>query len=205
MRKNYKSRGGRRHFHVILFILFILVITIGMSIPVFASTQSNPQIQQTIPIENQLTIENYTPQQICVSNLYDLITQVSAISDSLEKYQLAAAVYTYGIQFSIQPELLLAIVRVQSNFKKKVRSAGNCAGYFQVNLNCHRVSKNFFNDTYEQTKKACEIYSYCRKMYNGSITKALNAYNGNASLSNPYANKIMKYYNQFKQKSKNKL
>jgi len=52
---------------------------------------------------------------------------------------------------------------------------GNCAGYFQINLNCHKVSKNFFNDTYEQTKIACEIYSYYRKIHNGSIIKTLNS------------------------------
>lgn len=197
MKKYLNFIGGRRHFHVILFILFILIITMKISIPIFALSLSNQQIQQVTFTKNQ-SIENYTQQQIYISNLYNLITQVSTITDSLEKYQLADAIYIYGIQFSIQPELLLAIIRVQSNFKKKIISVGNCAGYFQINLNCHKVSKNFFNDTYEQTKIACEIYSYYRKIHNGSIIKTLNSYNGNSSLSNPYANKVLKYYNQFK-------
>jgi len=87
--------------------------------------------------------------------LYKLITQVSSIVNEDERQQLAKAVYTYGKQYSIDPLILLSIIKIESNFRKTVTGYGNCYGYFQINLNVHKVSKNFKNDVNEQTKKAC--------------------------------------------------
>jgi hypothetical protein len=92
----------------------------------------------------------------------------------------------------------LAIITVESNFKKEVISYTNCAGYYQVNLNIHKVSKNFLNDTYEQTSKACEVYNYFRRVNQGVIYNALNDYNGNDSLKNYYAKNVLINYNYYK-------
>lgn len=205
MKKYPKLRGGRRSFYVILFILFSILVTSALCM------QSPEPSQQTSSLSTnaiqdsifalQDTIKNIEyriSEELQIQKLYKLITQVSSIVNEDERQQLAKAVYTYGKQYSIDPLLLLSIIKIESNFRKTVTGYGNCYGYFQINLNVHKVSKNFKNDVNEQTKKACQIFSYYYKLYNGNLNKTLNGYNGNASSKNKYAEKILRVYNNYK-------
>ena len=205
MKKYPKLRGGRRSFYVILFILFSILVTSALCM------QSPEPSQQTSSLSTnaiqdsifalQDTIKNIEyriSEELQIQKLYKLITQVSSIVNEDERQQLAKAVYTYGKQYSIDPLILLSIAKKQSNFRKTVTGYGNCYGYFQINLNVHKVSKNFKNDVNEQTKKACQIFSYYYKLYNGNLNKTLNGYNGNASSKNKYAEKILRVYNNYK-------
>ncbi len=205
MKKYPKLRGGRRSFYVILFILFSILVTSALCM------QSPEPSQQTSSLSTnaiqdsifalQDTIKNIEyriSEELQIQKLYKLITQVSSIVNEDERQQLAKAVYTYGKQYSIDSLLLLSIIKIESNFRKTVTGYGNCYGYFQINLNVHKVSKNFKNDVNEQTKKACQIFSYYYKLYNGNLNKTLNGYNGNASSKNKYAEKILRVYNNYK-------
>ncbi len=204
MYNSTKLRGGRRHFHVILFILF-MSMTFSASCTTQSSETSQTNSSQSsiedstfVLRDSTIAIEYRTPEEQQIQKLYKLITQVSPITNENQRKQLAQAVYTYGIQYSIDPLILLAIAKTQSNFRKTVMGYGNCYGYFQINLNVHKVSKNFKNDVNEQTKKACQIFSYYYKLYNGNLNKTLNGYNGNASSKNKYAEKILRVYNNYK-------
>lgn len=200
-----KLRGGRRHFHVILFILFM-----SMTFSASCTTQSSETSQSnssqssiedsTFVLRDSIKVIEYrTPEEQQIQKLYKLITQVSPITNENQRKQLAQAVYTYGAQYSIDPLILLAIAKTQSNFRKTVMGYGNCYGYFQINLNVHRVSSTFRNSTNEQTEKACQIFSYCRRVRGTNLTTTLNAYNGNASSKNKYAGKVLQVYNNYKQ------
>lgn len=205
MYNSTKLRGGRRHFHVILFILLSFISLASSSTTQHVNTSQTNSSQSSIEdstfvLRDSISvIEHRTPEEIQIQNLYTLITQVSSISTETERRELAQAVYTYGIQYSIDPLILLAIAKTQSNFRKTVMGYGNCYGYFQINLNVHRVSSTFRNSTNEQTEKACQIFSYCRRVRGTNLTTTLNAYNGNASSKNKYAGKVLQVYNNYKQ------
>ena len=205
MHNNTKLRGGRRHFHVILFILF-MSMTFSASCTTQSSESSQTNSSQSsiedstfVLRDSTIAIEYRTPEELQIQKLYKLITQVSSISNETERRELAQAVYTYGTQYSIDPLILLAIAKTQSNFRKTVMGYGNCYGYFQINLNVHRVLSTFRNSTNEQTEKACQIFSYCRRVRGTNLTTTLNAYNGNASSKNKYAGKVLQVYNNYKQ------
>lgn len=205
MYNSTKLRGGRRHFHVILFILLSFISLASSSttqqINTSQTTSSQSSIEDsTFVLRDSISvIEHRAPEEIQIQNLYTLITQVSSISTETERRELAQAVYTYGTQCSIDPLILLAIAKTQSNFRKTVMGYGNCYGYFQINLNVHRVSSTFRNSTNEQTERACQIFSYCRRVRGTNLTTTLNAYNGNASSKNKYAGKVLQVYNNYKQ------
>lgn len=196
MYNNTKLRGGRRHFHVILFIL--LAALCSAMYPSHTSRSKNLPPSTLIHSSTIDSLEYRSPQEIQIDRLYSIITDISTIDDKHERNQLACAIYTYGTQYSIDPLLLLAIARVESNFKKTVVGYGNCVGYFQINLNVHRVSKNFKNDTMEQTKKACQVIIYCRSIYGQNLNNVLNSYNGHVSQKNNYTIKVLQFYNNYK-------
>lgn len=204
MKFTSKLKGGRRHFHV---ILFILLSSISLSFCTTQQTNTSQSNSSQSSIEDStfvlrdsiMVIEYRTPEELQIQHLYTLITQVSSISTETERRELAQAVYTYGTQYSIDPLILLAIAKTQSNFRKTVMGYGNCYGYFQINLNVHRVSSTFRNSTNEQTERACQIFSYCRRVRGTNLTTILNAYNGNASSKNKYAGKVLQVYNNYKQ------
>ena len=199
MYNSTKLRGGRRHFHVILFILLSFI-----SLASSSTSQTNPSQSSiedsTFVLRNSISVIEYrTPEELQIQNLYKLITQVSSISTETERRELAQAVYTYGTQYSIDPLILLAIAKTQSNFRKTVMGYGNCYGYFQINLNVHKVSSTFRNSTNEQTERACQVFSYFRRVRGDNLTTILNSYNGNASSKNKYAGKVLQVYNNYKQ------
>lgn len=205
MYNSTKLRGGRRHFHIILFILLSSISLASSSTTQHVSTSQTNSSQSSIEDstfvlrDSIMVIEYRTPEELQIQHLYTLITQVSSISTETERRELAQAVYTYGTQYSIDPLILLAIAKTQSNFRKTVMGYGNCYGYFQINLNVHRVSSTFRTSTNEQTEKACQIFSYCRRVRGTNLTTTLNAYNGNASSKNKYAGKVLQVYNNYKQ------
>lgn len=198
MKLTSKLRGGRRHFHFILFILLsILIFTISAMTNSNNTSPSNSITIHpdsiTIPIIEG--IEYRSPYEIEIDKLYSLITTISTISSETERRDLAKAVYQYGTQYSIEPVLLLAIARVESNFTIDA-VGGRCVGYFQINLGVHRVSNNFANNVYEQAEMACKIINYCKNIYSNRINY-LNSYNGNSANSNPYANKVIRWYERY--------
>lgn len=204
MHNNTKLRGGRRHFHVILFILF-MSMTFSASCTTQSSETSQSNSSQSsiedstfVLRDSTIAIEYRTPEEQQIQKLYKLITQVSPITNENQRKQLAQAVYTYGAQYSIDPLILLSIAKIQSNFRKTVMGYGNCYGYFQINLNVHRVSSTFRNSTNEQTEKACQVFSYCRSIYGQNLNNVLNSYNGYVSQKNNYAIKVLQFYNNYK-------
>ena len=198
------NRGGRRHFHVILFILF-MSMTFSASCTTQSSETSQSNSSQSsiedstfVLRDSTIVIEYRAPEEQQIQKLYKLITQVSPITNENQRKQLAQAVYTYGTQYSIDPLILLAIAKIQSNFRKTVMGYGNCYGYFQINLNVHRVSSTFRNSTNEQTEKACQVFIYCRSIYGQNLNNVLNSYNGHVSQKNNYAIKVLQFYNNYK-------
>lgn len=178
------NRGGRRTFHVILFILSLFI---------FGALVSTTKDQTCIP-----TIEYRSPEEIETEKIYNLVSSISNISNDVDRYQLADAVRTYGTQYSIDPILLLAISRVESSFTKDIEGPGNCWGYFQINLNVHNVSQRFLLDTYQQAKWAATILSQFKNINNNHEVKSLNGYNGYNGMDNPYAYKVLSHYREYK-------
>lgn len=180
MKKRFKLKGGL----ALGLIIFILVVQVFLT----------PQ-----PITEATTIETIKSQEEQeIEKLYILLEQEAHnIKKDKERWDLSTSIYRYGIQYDINPLLLLSIARLESHFRKKIEGPGNCWGYFQINLNYHKVSQNFLNDTYEQTRKACEIYTYFREIHKGNVVNTLNGYNGWANQKNPYAQKVLNHYKYY--------
>ena len=181
---NIQHRGGRMRQALILFILLIMM--------------PNALVTQTLPLQTSIETEKSPPQKTSQVDYYaHLIEDVSPIKDAQEVKDLAQAIHHCGIEYNVDPLILLAIIRTQSNFRKKIVGPGNCVGYYQINLNVHKVSRNFLDDTHQQTKKATQIYVWFRGRHKGNRLKALNAYNGRV-LNNSYCNKVLSHYNKYK-------
>ena len=106
----------------------------------------------------------------------------------------------YAYKYSDNPELILAVISVESNFNKLAKSKVNAAGLMQVMpfwkktkafkklgiTNLHSIHENIIAGNYI-------LNLYIKKT--GSLSKALNKYvNG----SNNYVSKVLTRYNKLK-------
>lgn len=110
--------------------------------------------------------------------------------------ELSNTVIKCGKEYEVDPVLLVAIAKTESNFYKDIQGSGNCWGYFQINLDVHQVSDNFLNDTAEQTKMGAYVYSQFRKIFKNRHD-SLNGYNGWVNKKNNYAQKVINSYNKY--------
>jgi hypothetical protein len=88
MKNNLRLKGEKIHFNIAIYILLILLFITCVSYGSNSFLKMYPQLK---------------PEQVEINELYDFITNVSTITDSLERYQLANAIYIYGEQYNIEP------------------------------------------------------------------------------------------------------
>ena len=81
MKKYTNNKGGRRHFHVILFILFIssILLAVQPQLTSFSIKNQSPQTSSDSTNTSSNLIEYRTPEQIEVDKLTDLVSLISTI------------------------------------------------------------------------------------------------------------------------------
>lgn len=99
---------------------------------------------------------------------------------------------------SLDPNDLLAIMRVESSFKAKARNRDS-VGLMQVNLKYH--AKKFKTSPYDvpaNTFVGATVYKACLTKRNGNKAKALRCYNGENAKNMIYPNKVLKVLKEIK-------
>ena len=107
---------------------------------------------------------------------------------------LSYAIWLYSNKFNIDENLLISIVKHESEFNKYARSNKGCLGYFQLNPKAHKLDMNKIYDEYYQTEMACRILLYKFRFYK-NIQNVLNAYNGWVNRKNTYADEVLSLTN----------
>lgn len=94
--------------------------------------------------------------------------------------------------------ILLAIIKVESNFTKKARN-GSSVGLMQVHLRYHRnkFAKGDPFNPYANIFVGGSILKDCMVRVKNNTAKSFRCYNGNGDPN--YAQKVIKAYNEIKQ------
>lgn len=105
----------------------------------------------------------------------------------------------------LQPELILAVIAVESTFKTNAVSHAGARGLMQILPKAHPKKvkaiggvKALFNPK-KNIATGVKILNEYLKLSKGDMRKALLRYNGSLKMRNPpYAKKVMRMYNKFK-------
>ncbi len=142
-----------------------------------------------------------------------------SVQDDLNLFDLSRHIVTLSHSYELDPLLVLAIMKVESQFRPRVRSFAGAVGLMQVMpIVLREVGKDIdvdqredLLDPYKNVHIGIHYFTFLLDKYRHDVEKALIAYNmgpaaldgylARASTPSPrYYNKVMQYYRAFQEK-----
>jgi soluble lytic murein transglycosylase-like protein len=172
-------------------ICFVLLTLSGM-LHAVPQTEPNQQLKQRL-IQALAEHEGFSDRFDAEVWLTDMTTRFKG--DRLkedERLKLLKQVHLEATRAELAPELVLALIEVESNFDQFAISSAGAQGLMQVMpfwlKEIGRADDNLFNIK-TNLRMGCTILRYYMDMEKGNITRALARYNGSLG-SYRYPNKV---------------
>ncbi|MFO7592786.1 MAG: transglycosylase SLT domain-containing protein [Pseudomonadota bacterium] len=106
---------------------------------------------------------------------------IKVLPDETERLELLRHIHTEAVRAELPPELVLAVIQVESNFDRFAISEAGARGLMQVMpfwlQELERPNDNLF-DVQTNLRFGCTILRYYLDMEKGNRTRALARYNG---------------------------
>lgn len=190
MRDNHLTRLPRQ------FILLILVsITVCSSAA--ASTEPDPRLRQLLEeaIQADYGFEDRFVAEVWLLDMSNRLKKT--VKDAETRIDILTQVHYEAARVNVAPELVLAIIEVESAFDEFAISVAGARGLMQVMpfwLDEIGISdKNLFKIR-TNLRMGCTILRYYLDMESGNLTRALARYNGSLGKFT-YPNKVLKALN----------
>lgn len=122
---------------------------------------------------------------------------VYEVTDEKVKQEKARVIvsdsYAHGISKGINPEIILAMMKVESNFKSNARSIVGAVGLMQVWPKWHKDKLKGRNASLDKvsTEVGTSVLKDCLDKHKQNMYKSLNCYSGGGGQK--YYKKVMKY------------
>jgi soluble lytic murein transglycosylase-like protein len=166
---------------------------------------------EVFKIENELQMLRHAVQAKVAQELIYLKVLVlnHKVKPSLAK-EIAEAVYLYSRQFNKDPDLILAIIKQESDFNPTARSKANAYGLMQIfpswkktacaeldlsiptdNINCGIRVYSFYEEAYKDIKLTLTVYNRGPNPVDHDLAKDRDPINA-------YADKVMETYEKLK-------
>lgn len=147
-------------------------------------------------IEKSESFENRFDAEVW---LVDMSSRLSRkIPDPEKRLRFLRLVHQEAIQANLYPELVLAVIEIESNFDQYAISSAGAMGLMQVMpfwlKEIGRDGDNLFKPT-TNLRMGCTILRYYMNIEKDDLLQALARYNGSKG-SNRYGNKVIKALNQ---------
>ena len=131
--------------------------------------------------------------------LLDMQTRLQPLMrDPSERLALLRNVHAISAESDLSPELVLAVIEVESSFDRYAVSKAGAQGYMQI-MPFWRREIGRADDNLTQTRTnlsyGCRILQYYLDREKGDLRRALAAYNGSLG-SSQYSDKVYKAWSQ---------
>ena len=131
--------------------------------------------------------------------LVDMSSRLShKVPDPEKRLRLLRLIHQEAIQANLYPELVLAVIEIESNFNQYAISSAGAMGLMQVMpfwlKEIGRDGDNLFKPT-TNLRMGCTILRYYMNVEKDDLLQALARYNGSKG-SNRYSNKVIKALNK---------
>jgi len=180
---------------------FLLIVLVNPA----SATEVEPTPQDRQPTLQMTSLEVSEPTHS--NKIHQLINHIRKkyrVSQSKASV-IVAAVFRSGVQHGLEPELILAVIAIESTFRVRAVSVKGARGLMQVMAKAHPKKVKeiggisaLFN-LQKNVHTGAKILADYLKMSRGNLRKALLRYNG--SLKNPnsrYADKVLYVYQEIK-------
>lgn len=190
MRDNHLTRLTRH------FILLILVSITALS-SAAASTEPDPRLRQLLEdaIQADFGFEDRFVAEVWLLDMSNRLKKT--VKDAETRIDILTQVHYEAARVNVAPELVLAIIEVESAFDEFAISVAGARGLMQVMpfwLDEIGISdKNLFKIR-TNLRMGCTILRYYLDMESGNLTRALARYNGSLGKFT-YPNKVLKALN----------
>jgi len=116
------------------------------------------------------------------------------VPDATERMELLRAVHQEATRAQVAPELVLAVIDVESNFDRFAISPSSALGLMQVMpfwvRELNRGDKNLLFDVRFNLLLGCQILKYYLDMEGGDLVRGLGRYNGSLG-RRAYADRVI--------------
>jgi len=179
-------------------ILLLLIIGLLASIPVYAKDASvDPQLRQllTNAINSSESFDDRFHAEVWLVDMSNRLQRF--VKDEKTRLAMLKQIHFEASRVELQPELVLALIEVESHFDTYAISKSGAQGIMQIMPfwldEIGRPDDNLI-DMKTNLRMGCTILKYYMKMEKNDLHKALARYNGSAG-SKVYSNKVLKALN----------
>ena len=187
------------------FLLKIAVALLGISLVIYSNAYADNMSPETRN-ELRILLQQAIKDSDSFEDRYDaevwLVDMSSRLSDKIpddeKRLKLLRQIHYEATRAKLYPELVLAVINVESNFNRFAISKAGALGLMQVMpfwlKEIGKPKDNLF-DVRTNLRMGCTILKYYLKKEKGDLTRALARYNGSLG-SYRYTNKIFKVLNK---------
>ena len=179
--------------------IFSIILLFLLSTPGYTSEQQFDQELRELLIEAVNNSDSFQDRFDAEVWLVDMSNRLEPyVSDNQQRINLLKQIHNEATRASLRPELVLAVIEIESRFDRFAISSAGALGLMQVMpfwlKEIGRPDDNLF-DIHTNLRMGCTILRYYLDMEKGDLTQALARYNGSKG-SYRYTNKVFKVLNE---------
>ncbi len=175
-------------------VLFLLILNTLAITQVFADNQTiDPKLRQllTDAINSSESFDDRFHAEVWLVDMSNRLQRY--VKDEKSRLAMLKQIHLEAARSELQPELVLALIEVESHFDVYAISKSGAQGMMQIMPfwldEIGRPDDNLI-DMKTNLRMGCTILKYYMKMENDNLHKALARYNGSAG-SKVYSNKVL--------------
>ena len=176
----------------------IVLLTLLSSQPLFASETSDPELRKKLiqAIEQSSSFEDRFTAEVWLLDMSNRLK--GKVKDPEKRLNLLRLIHQEASKAKLHPELVFAVIDVESNFDRFAISRAGAQGLMQVMpfwlKEIGKPRDSLFNIR-TNLRMGCTILKYYLNKEKGDLTRALARYNGSLGKFK-YPNKVFKLLNK---------
>jgi soluble lytic murein transglycosylase-like protein len=173
---------ARLQLGLLFFAVSALAEVPGQTYSNLSPNDIDPQLRQTLiaAIEESDSFDDRFHAEVWLT---DMSTRLSSqVPDTAERLEILRIVHRQATRAGLPPELVLAVIDVESNFDRYAISSASALGLMQVMpfwvKEVGQEDKNLLFDVEFNVLLGCRILKYYLDMEDGDLIQGLARYNG---------------------------
>lgn len=180
----------------------MLIPASALSQSLKAATSDEESVQSTLAIRSDSTANSASAQstdQRKIACLSEHIQRKYQLPDAKARQIVAKAIIN-GRTHQVDPELILAIIAVESTFKERAVSREGARGLMQVMPSSHRQKMQDIGGAHALFDPAKNIHTgslilvKCLGVHSGNLRRALLSYNGSLGSRSSFPDRVIRIY-----------